>query len=71
MADPARDALMTNADPEVERRLADIQAEVERRVPGAARCIGYRMPAFRLRRVFFYFGAFKGHIGDVPQKFAF
>jgi uncharacterized protein YdhG (YjbR/CyaY superfamily) len=57
---------MANADPEVERRLADIQAEVERRVPAAARCIGYRMPACRLRRVFFYFAAFRDHIGIYP-----
>lgn len=51
---------------EVRERLLAIQAEVERRVPGAERCIGYRMPAFRKGRIFFYFAAFKNHIGVYP-----
>jgi uncharacterized protein YdhG (YjbR/CyaY superfamily) len=46
--------------------LERIQAEVEVRVPGALRCIGYNMPAFRQKRVFFYFAAFKKHIGVYP-----
>ena len=52
--------------PEVRRRLSAIQAEVERRVPGASRCIAYRMPAFRRGKVFFYFAGFKRHIGIYP-----
>lgn len=51
---------------EVRDRLRAIQAEVERRVSAAERCIGYKMPAFRLRRIFFYFAAFKNHIGVYP-----
>ncbi len=47
-------------------RLVAIQAEVERRVPDAERCIAYSMPAFRKGKVFFYFAAFKGHIGVYP-----
>ncbi len=66
MDDPTRDALMANPDPEVARRLIEIQAEVERRVPAAVRCVGYKMPAFRVRRIFFYFAAFKSHIGVYP-----
>ena len=46
--------------------LLRIQHEVERQVPGAERCIGYNMPAFRQKRVFFYFAAFKKHIGVYP-----
>jgi uncharacterized protein YdhG (YjbR/CyaY superfamily) len=46
--------------------LERIQAEVEARVPGALRCIGYNMPAYRQKRVFFYFAAFKKHIGVYP-----
>ena len=46
--------------------LGRIQHEVEGRVPGATRCVGYNMPAFRLRRVFFHFAAFKKHIGIYP-----
>ncbi len=70
--------------PEVRRRLEQVAAEVERRTPGAARCISYQMPAFRLPpeasadgtghrrrerpagRIFFYFAAFKKHIGVYP-----
>lgn len=46
--------------------LLQIQQEVERRVPEATRCISYQMPAFKQRRVFFYFAAFKKHIGIYP-----
>lgn len=52
--------------PDVRERLERIQQAVERRVPGAQRCISYQMPAFRQRRVFFYFAAFKKHIGVYP-----
>lgn len=50
-------------------RLVQIQAEVERQVPGAVRCIGYQIPAFEApphHRRFFYFAAFKHHIGIYP-----
>lgn len=33
---------------------------------GAERCVGYGMPAFRKNRIFFYFAAFKKHIGVYP-----
>ncbi len=46
--------------------LERIQAEVEARVPGALRCIGYNMPAYRQARIFYYFAAFKRHIGVYP-----
>ena len=55
-----------SAEPDVRARLERIQAEVQRRLPGAQRCISYQMPAFRQRRVFFYFAAFKKHIGVYP-----
>lgn len=32
-------------------------------MPGATECISYQMPAFRHKKVFFYFAAFKSHIG--------
>jgi uncharacterized protein YdhG (YjbR/CyaY superfamily) len=50
----------------VRTRLEQIQAEVERRVPGAIRCISYNVPAFKVQRTFFYFAAFKKHIGVYP-----
>lgn len=51
---------------EVRAWLEQVQQEVERRVPGALRCIGYNMPAFRQQRIFFYFAAFKKHLGVYP-----
>lgn len=52
--------------PEPRRRLRAIQATVEALLPEASRCISYRMPAYRSRRVFFFFAAFKEHIGIYP-----
>lgn len=46
--------------------LLQVQHEVEKQVPGAVRCIGYNMPAFRQQQVFFYFAAFKKHVGIYP-----
>jgi uncharacterized protein YdhG (YjbR/CyaY superfamily) len=46
--------------------LLQIQAEIERRVPGAERCVAHGLPAFRQRRVFVYFAAFKHHVGVYP-----
>lgn len=54
------------AGAEARSRLEQIQAEVERRVPSAERCVAYGMPAFRKGRIFFYFAAFKKHIGIYP-----
>jgi uncharacterized protein YdhG (YjbR/CyaY superfamily) len=58
------------ATPDVRARLQDIAGEVERRVPDAVRCIGYQMPAFKRDRAFFYFAAFKKHIGIYPPLHA-
>jgi uncharacterized protein YdhG (YjbR/CyaY superfamily) len=54
------------ASPEIRDRLVAIQSEVIKRVPDAIACVSYRMPAFRLGQVFFYFAAFKAHIGIYP-----
>ena len=50
----------------VQTLLLAIQSEVESRVPQATKVISYGLPAFRLQRVFFYFAAFKNHIGVYP-----
>jgi uncharacterized protein YdhG (YjbR/CyaY superfamily) len=57
---------MASIDPEPRKRLHDIQAEVERLLPQAVRCVSYNIPAFKDKRVFFYFAAFKKHIGIYP-----
>jgi uncharacterized protein YdhG (YjbR/CyaY superfamily) len=54
------------ASGDIRARLEAIQAEVERRVPSAARDIGYKMPAYRVRKIFLYFAPFKKHIGVYP-----
>lgn len=51
---------------EVRPVLALIQNRVESLLPDVTRCISYSMPAFRGKRVFFYFAAFKKHIGICP-----
>jgi uncharacterized protein YdhG (YjbR/CyaY superfamily) len=56
----------TVADDIVRARLESIQAEVDRLLPGMTKCIGYKIPAFRDGRIFFYFAAFKKHIGIFP-----
>ena len=52
--------------PAVQAILTEIQRRVETQVPEAVRCIGYNMPAFRRGKIFFYFAAFKKHIGIYP-----
>lgn len=52
--------------PQARAWLLQVQAVVEQQVPGAVRCIGYSMPAFRQQRIFFYFAAFKKHLGVYP-----
>jgi uncharacterized protein YdhG (YjbR/CyaY superfamily) len=52
--------------PEARQLLVSIQSTVASLLPNAARCISYDMPAFRAKRVFFYFAAFKKHIGVYP-----
>jgi uncharacterized protein YdhG (YjbR/CyaY superfamily) len=51
---------------EVKKRLEEVQKRVEACVPGAIRTISYNMPAFKTDRTFFYFAAFKKHIGIYP-----
>lgn len=60
------DEYFTTVTPQARDLLEHIQRHVENRLPGARRCIGYNMPAFRHQRLFFYFAAFKKHIGIYP-----
>lgn len=45
------------------RRIRDVVRDA---VPDADPCISYGMPAFRRGRVFFYYPAFRHHIGIYP-----
>jgi uncharacterized protein YdhG (YjbR/CyaY superfamily) len=60
------DDYFANATPEARRLLQAIQQQVEALLPQATRCFSYKMPAYRQQRVFFYFAAFKKHIGIYP-----
>ncbi len=66
MTYPSHDAYFATVPKDVQARLAAIQEKVESLIPGASRCMGYNMPAFRDKRIFFYFAAFKKHIGIYP-----
>lgn len=52
--------------PDARKIMKRMQQVVEAAVPGAERCIGYNMPAYRLDKVFFYFAAFRHHVGVYP-----
>ncbi|MBE7368018.1 iron chaperone [Ramlibacter pallidus] len=62
----SHEAYFGSVAPEARPLLESIQAEVESLLPEAKRCISYNMPAFKTKRAFFYFAAFKKHIGIYP-----
>jgi uncharacterized protein YdhG (YjbR/CyaY superfamily) len=66
MAFKSHEAYFATQPSAVAKLLVQIQREVEAMVPGASRTISYNMPAFRQARTFFYFAAFKRHIGIYP-----
>ncbi len=51
---------------EVRDILSKIREDAKQAVPAAQECISYKMPALKGKRVFFYFAAFKKHIGVYP-----
>jgi uncharacterized protein YdhG (YjbR/CyaY superfamily) len=66
MSFESHDAYFASVPAGVRPLLESIQAQVESLLPQAQRCISYQLPAYRDRRVFFYFAAFKKHIGVYP-----
>jgi uncharacterized protein YdhG (YjbR/CyaY superfamily) len=60
------DAYIESKSPDVRDILERIRQVVRRAVPAATETISYQIPAFKLERVFFYFAAFKKHIGVYP-----
>lgn len=60
------EAYFAQATPEALYLLELIQQCVESALPDVTRCISYNIPAFKAKRVFFYFAAFKHHIGVYP-----
>ncbi len=60
------DEYLAAVPPAVRPILEEIRALVKRTVPDAQETISYQMPAFRRKRVFFFYAAFKNHIGIYP-----
>ena len=53
-------------DPEIEAVLLEILRVAKAAVPDSHEVISYKMPALKQEKCFFYFGAFKNHIGIYP-----
>jgi uncharacterized protein YdhG (YjbR/CyaY superfamily) len=66
MAFLSHEDYFNSASPNALPLLISIQAKVADLLPNASHCISYNMPAFKEKRVFFYFAAFKNHIGIYP-----
>ena len=60
------DGYIALSSPEVRDILEQIRHVVQAAVPTATETISYQMPAFTLEKVFFFFAAFKNHIGIFP-----
>lgn len=60
------DEYIAAAAPDAQAILTEIRQLVKTAVPDAVETISYQMPAFKRKRVFFYFAAFKKHIGIYP-----
>jgi uncharacterized protein YdhG (YjbR/CyaY superfamily) len=60
------DEYIAAADPKARDILRTIRKTASAAVPDATECISYQMPALRHKKVFFYFAAFKKHIGVYP-----
>src|SRR6185437_9909339 len=59
-------AYLASLPPDSRFIIDEIRRIVKARVPAAVETISYKMPAFKLDRVFFFFAAFKTHIGIYP-----
>lgn len=60
------DEYLAGVSPEARPVLEEIRAIARRTAPEAEELISYQMPAFRQRRIFIYYAAFKKHIGIYP-----
>jgi uncharacterized protein YdhG (YjbR/CyaY superfamily) len=60
------DEYFAAAPADARRILKKIRTIVRSVAPQAQETLSYQIPAFRLGRVFFYFAAFKKHIGIYP-----
>jgi uncharacterized protein YdhG (YjbR/CyaY superfamily) len=66
MSESPHQPFLDKLAPDVRSKLEAIQAQILSLLPQATPCVGYNMPAYRGKRIFFYFWAFKKHIGIYP-----
>ncbi len=57
---------INNSNPEVKGILREILRVAKAAVPNSQDVISYKMPALKQEKCFFYFAAFKNHIGIYP-----
>ena len=60
------DDYLASVPPEFRKILNTIRTLVKTKLPEATEVISYGMPAFRDGKIFFYYAAFKKHIGIYP-----
>lgn len=60
------DGYIASAPSEVRPVLKELRRVAKATVPEAIETISYQMPALKLKKIFFYFAAFKNHIGIYP-----
>jgi uncharacterized protein YdhG (YjbR/CyaY superfamily) len=60
------DEYLSSVSPESKLILGEIRNLIRAKVPNAQETISYQLPAFKLKRTFVYFAAFKKHIGIYP-----
>ena len=60
------DDYMASVPADARQVLEEIRRLVKVKVPAATETISYQIPAFKLRKVFFYFAALKAYIGIYP-----
>lgn len=65
-SNPDIDAYIAAAPEEARDPLQKIRALARAACPDAEEVISYKLPAFKQGKVFFYFAAFKAHIGIYP-----
>ncbi|RYD61238.1 MAG: DUF1801 domain-containing protein [Verrucomicrobiaceae bacterium] len=60
------DEYLAQLSPGIREILETVRLIVKEEIPEATETIGYQMPAFKVERIFFYFAAFKKHLGIYP-----
>lgn len=60
------DDYLATVTPEAKLILDEIRKLIHLKVPEAQETISYQLPAFKCKRTFIYFAAFKKHIGVYP-----